>query len=1034
MAYIDPKTGDVLGEDSPEVESAILNSIIKGAQSQLICIPFGIPYACPEGYTCPGIPLGSQAWMPGVLDSSDFAENWALQLLDTVVSNMTPYNYDFSIGGNGNSAGWNAHPGSFAPLAQDVHDLDKLRGLVFSRIKDTRYDTNSSNAPKIFIEERSADYLNYSYSPYALTMQNEGGMGISQENLKFLSGWIPDPQEAAIGQDKGHDTLGLLLLKMALTVPANSYLDATFRIQKSFAETAYTEAAGEALGISDPVKVKAHYNFYIQPYEKIIKDLHKLPLGSTDILMTEVIIPNLYALMIDMPKLGNPGLTSEFDLEHGDQWQYHGDDEVIYTNAAFSSGYAHAAATITPGIVYTPKAKSGPVETFNEYLNKFAEALKKTAESHTGDVPYSLSLTLPEKRKYDTIGVSAYKIQDYMDEADKIKKFFPMHVDIEIPAENGGKIGKILYEASLFDEFMQLIIAAMFPRGTNNNVDFHWPTTIIKKDSSIYDDPLTQGVDLAKEKDTLYREPLINLWLNDILNDASMPDLDNFKTNTLGTLIDDGPTLNFLKKINPSLSAPFIRPIIFGKKKTSSMPFITNLKWAAAKKKILNFISQKTRAVSDIYDGKLAYSEILFYEVVKFRRTGTPTDFGGTFVQNIFLPNTPNMAVLKYIDTQVKYDSDYYYQVYAHTVVIGTQYDFANISKSEDVLTLDDNTEATETHISYLYTPSVFLMRVPYYNTYVTMSDVLTAEETGQDFTVDTMDIDKNAAKLEETPIVSHPPVFPDAVFIPLSGEKNKILLNAALNIGEYDLVPESIEDNGDWASDLERIKKNQKKIGTKTKITYKEDDYCGQIEILRIENRPLAWADFAPISNYLIGYAGGSSNFGQIIEQQPNKDYYYTVRAIDVHGYYSNPSPIYQVRIVNKVGEAPYTIVNMFFIDEEPEKKTVGKKDLMKYIRIQPAFKQSYLDDKSITEDYNSVEDFTAAISNGTAVLYNFIGDQTLEEDKEVFGHEFKFRFTSKKTGRKFDLNLSIDEPYTTAGTGESTLGVTDSYSSGKC
>jgi hypothetical protein len=251
--------------------------------------------------------------------------------------------------------------------------------------------------------------------------------------------------------------------------------------------------------------------------------------------------------------------------------------------------------------------------------------------------------------------------------------------------------------------------------------------------------------------------------------------------------------------------------------------------------------------------------------------------------------------------------------------------------------------------------------------------------------------------------------------------------------VGEYDLVPEFI--NPGEKDTIKRIRKNQRKMQDGSKITFKEDDFCGQIEILRIEKRPLSWADFAPTENFLVGYAGGTANFGQIIEQKPNKDYYYTVRAQDVHGYYSNPSPVYQVRIVARDGEAPYTVINMFFIDEFVEKKTVAKKDLMKYIRIQPAFKQSYLDSKSITETNGSVNEFIeAAKSDEGPHLNDFIGDQTNPPEQTVFGKEFKFRFTSKKTGRKFDLNFFINNPNITWGTGQSTKGETDKYSSGKC
>ena len=73
----------------------------------------------------------------------------------------------------------------------------------------------------------------------------------------------------------------------------------------------------------------------------------------------------------------------------------------------------------------------------------------------------------------------------------------------------------------------------------------------------------------------------------------------------------------------------------------------------------------------------------------------------------------------------------------------------------------------------------------------------------------------------------------------------------------------------------------------------------------------------------------------------KPNRKYYYMFRVVDVHGHVSNPSPIFEVEMVDDGGTV-YLIQSIVEL-EEPDIKEVGK-SLKKYLQIKPTFQQSLL------------------------------------------------------------------------------------------
>jgi len=1001
MFGIDPDAWEVM---SPEEKHTILKThktTTKSAQAHLICIPGNAPYRIRNDTLS-----GDVIKYP--MNAHSIAETDALTVAASIEENFQfPYDH--------------------ASMYNKYKNIDIIRNEFFSFFDDIRTTGGGSThidlrkqfgdsswtkedvPPTLFIPSGPGQTLQsewtlggnsvtgrFKYFYPKIDLAQPPGWSLTgwtqQIELDLPIGWENDPpfplipgSRAGYGGAIAHAAAGSMNMK-------SPFLDTTFILNKPFVEVAYKEALGEKLGISNPVRVQAHYNFYLVPYESITKDEATIPIGLEDQLL-----PNLYGIVVDAKNENK----ENYVFKHADNWQYHHEDLAAWAASAVDAGGAakiKAKAKWGSFAQHTKDAnshgESGFIDTHNEYLNKFAMKLKEGAAKSWPSFTFAL-----EDKKYKTTGLSAYQLKDFMDEADRIKKFFPMYADLNIPASNGGKFGEILYEAGVFDQFMQLMMAAIYPNNRPEDMAPKLGAAIVKRDSSIYDNPKTPDkIDLSVQKDSLYYEPLITLWLNKLLSRTSIPALASFFLTTNASKVQ-------FAELNANFTPPtttLIPPVVFGKE-SQPTSWISDIKWALNKNKIDKFIIEKTRSVSDIYDGKYAHSEVLFYEIVKFHRAPNASD---TFIQNIFLPNIPGVDMLKYVDTQVRFGQEYYYQIYAHTLVIGTEYKLS----TDAPVTATALTDGHQYKFNYNFTPAVHLMRVPYYNTYVTMQGAVSAGSV----------YDKN--KLEATPIWDKPPVFPDIVFHPLHGEKNKILINSNFNVGEYDLEPFVIDK--EEVPNLDKIRRNQKKLDGP--ITFRGDDFCGHIEVLRINRKPLLYSDFGDTKNTKIAILGGTSNFGEILEQEPNKEYYYMARAIDKHGNYSNPSPIYQVVIIAREGEAPYAIINMFFIEEAEEKKPIKRKNLMKYIRIQPSFDQSFLDNNTVTNIYDTAADF------GTSgELEKYLGNTV---DHTVFGENFKFRFTSKKTGKKFDLNLQVQRVGFIPGENKSTKGEQDNYSSGKC
>ena len=120
----------------------------------------------------------------------------------------------------------------------------------------------------------------------------------------------------------------------------------------------------------------------------------------------------------------------------------------------------------------------------------------------------------------------------------------------------------------------------------------------------------------------------------------------------------------------------------------------------------------------------------------------------------------------------------------------------------------------------------------------------------------------------------------------------------------------------------------------------------------------------------------------------QPNINYYYTCIVGDVHGNISNPSEIYRVRLLSENGMVIPEISTVVPVGSNDKS---SQKSLARYVKI----------------DASSIQTFPTTTEEGD----NIVSKKSLGDvlGKKVEDQSYIVRFTSKDTGRKFDLKLNF-------------------------
>ena len=612
---------------------------------------------------------------------------------------------------------------------------------------------------------------------------------------------------------------------------------------------------------------------------------------------------------------------------------------------------------------------------FAEYYNEYISQMPATGMSKDQII----------LEKSMTNLVFSPRVTKLLNKVDQYKKYFPFYAELEFTAKLDTKLGDMMKKMFLTKFMSEVVLSTSTPPSSAESYTDSWTAAgaqdfvLFAQDTDLgdlstsADDTITSATLSSKELKFVPLLQTLDKWQteeNGVYKGAQQP---------YGTAdFSDGDLRNYMSMFREDSAEPINLDsddnVIFKK-----------LFGSAFKAKLLQTYVDNARSYDDIINGVPAYTEDLFYRIEKIRiMPGTGQE---DIVQNILIPNTSELDIVKYVDTQVKYATyaTYKYNVYAHRVVFGNTYRYqwlkedgspepAPSPRTLSTLVLPPLSSEGKQTIEYADLGGAL-------GSQTGITEVVGDYDVAYVATFNTV-VEPSIVLLEDkifsTPeilILDKPPVIPDVNILPYRAVNNrlKILLTGASD--RYRQEPVLILD-GDQAH-FDRIKRAQLVVDDSGnpledgKVEFGSDDPVKRFQIFRTTEKPKSYQDF-------VLYEELNKEFFEE-HVRPNTRYYYTFRAIDVHGHISNPTPVYEVELIDEKG-AVKPVIRLF--DMTPPKNKTVTKACQKYIYLKPAIQQLYFSDDPNVD--------------------GIFSDSNTKK-------RYKMRLTSKGSGKKIDINFSF-------------------------
>ena len=319
-------------------------------------------------------------------------------------------------------------------------------------------------------------------------------------------------------------------------------------------------------------------------------------------------------------------------------------------------------------------------------------------------------------------------------------------------------------------------------------------------------------------------------------------------------------------------------------------------------------INNKITSLSNPKDfllNKKEYFEIFAYKIVK-------TNLATNVKQNFFVLNT-NDEIIKFTDSQIKYDQEYSYEVFAYLFSFYDDYFYSPIGEIEDFIPASLSS----------VTPTEVV------NEYKTFSTYVTVRKAPCIFEIPFVE--------ERSLNVDSPPLAPNVDFFVKKDVNDRVHFLLSQKTGNSIEDPVIITGN-----DREKFVKNARQQKRQDgKIFFKTDEPAYSYEIFRLTERPKNLKDFDGSKIEVVStIAGQQTEVKEFFDTiRMNQDYYYLFRVVDNHENISNPTNIFKFNLVNKNGSISPMLETIALNEIQPNQ--TSKKDLRSFLKISPSFLQ---------------------------------------------------------------------------------------------
>ena len=659
-------------------------------------------------------------------------------------------------------------------------------------------------------------------------------------------------------------------------------------------------------------KIESEYNYRIPRYEVALANM------SISGKKHEPILPNMYVMLMDEKSQGLFSSNSTYK-----QHLTLNDNISLFSGQGASVGMMGARRMNVDTVGIRRRIRASETES-GQYFEKWGQTYDKISTLNT------ISNLTSRFRKL----IFSPNDLEILNSYNEKRFLFPMYVDLQFSTDRETSLADSIQESQLTTSLMKTVASGLTPlksfvSATQTFTNVGQPV----KQNSI------QGLSGGRERKTL---DLTGWYFS---RDARF--LDSVGSVMMGTSQQEV----FATTPGQHGLAKTILSLIFSGK-------------------FREILKNKLRTFEEVMDGKPAYSETMFYKIVKYeanrfgQRVGDP-------VQEIFVPNSSDLDVFRYIDTQILYNKRYRYVVYAYEAVFGTKYQYKLESGRNNFALPNSSIARAEVFMS----PSIQLIETPI----VSMS---------------TMVLDK-------------PPLPPEVDIVPYKNVNNQLLFNFNSVVGETTAMP--IVFNQEEAENIARLREKND-LEPNSPIEYKTDDVMEYIEIFRTTFKPREYSDFEGFFHKRVETdlnANQRDDFNQDVEAfllpsvstiedlSPNVKYYYTFRGVDFRGNISNPTPVYLVELDSRDG---VSFPRIKIVDLEIPKQKKSTRKMKKYIKISPSVIQTGVD---ILNDEEAESAYDAEISLGN------IEDSLFARYPQK--NKIKLRLVSKHTGKKIDINLNF-------------------------